>query len=181
MVTSFIVLYVPIVCVLYVVVCLIKIMFITFILFNYIIIIMKCLNLIKKYVPRHIRLGLCVGDPGIQEAMHDVVEAVPVVDSDGSVVRTYSAIKSIPVVDHMRKYKLSKFRLSALLQSGVPLKVVNINQSNIASIEQLKRVCDSIGSAEDVVQRFENERKERESWFVSPESTDDVSNVSENS
>lgn len=138
---------------------------------------MKCLNLIKKYVPRHIRLGLCVDVPVIQDAMHDVVESVPVVDSDGSVIRTHSIIKSIPVEDYMRKYKLSKFRLSALLESGVSLKVVNINQSNVASIEQLKRVCDSIGSAEDVVQRFENEKKERESWFVALESSDNVSEI----
>lgn len=138
---------------------------------------MKCLNLIKKYVPRHIRLGLCVDVPVIQDAKHDIVESVPVVDSDGSVVRTHSVIKSIPVVDDMRKYKLSKFRLSALLQSGVPLNVVNINQSNVASIEQLKRVCDSIGSAEDVIQRFENEKKERESWFAAPDASDDVSEI----
>lgn len=138
---------------------------------------MKSLNLIKKYVPRHIRLGLCADVPVIDDVNRDIVESVPVIDSDGSVVRTHSVIKSIPIADDMRKYKLSKFRLSALLQSGVPLNVVNINQSNIASIEQLKRVCDSIVSAEDVIQRFEAEKKERESWFAAPDTSDDLSDI----
>lgn len=138
---------------------------------------MKCLNLIKQYVPRHLRLGLCVDVPVIQDVNRDIVESVPVVDSDGSVVRTHSVIKSIPVAYDACKYKLSKFRLSALLQSGVPLNIVNINQSNVASIEQLKRVCDSIGSAEDVVQRFENEKKERESWFAASDASNDLSDV----
>lgn len=138
---------------------------------------MNCKNLIKCYVPRHVRLGLCVDVPIIQDVYHDVAESVPVLDNDGSVVRTHSVIKSIPVADDMRKFKLSKFRLSALLESGVPLNVVTINQSNVASIEQLKRVCDSIVSAEEVVQRFENEKKERESWFASPGSSDDLSDV----
>lgn len=127
-------------------------------------------NKIKKYVPRHLRLGSPVS-PFKVEAFQDVVETIPVVDSEGSVVQTTSVVKSVPVSDVMSKYKVSAFRLTALVKAGVPLKVVNVNASNVATIEQLKNVCESIDSADAYVNRVLAERKEREAWLQPDSST----------
>lgn len=126
-------------------------------------------NKIKKYVPRHLRLGSPVS-PFQVEAFQDVVETIPVVDSEGSVVHTNNVVKSVPASDVMSKYKVSAFRLTALVKAGVPLKVVNVNASNVATIEQLKNVCESIDSADAYVNRVLAERKEREAW-LQPESS----------
>lgn len=133
---------------------------------------MKSLNLIKKYLPRHMRLGRSCELPTI-EAFQDVVESVPVVDGSGSVVFSKSVVKSVPADEVMRKYRLSQFRLSALVKAGVPLKVVNVNSSNVATIEQLKNVCDSIESANSYVEKVMAQRKERESW-LQPEHSSEV-------
>lgn len=127
---------------------------------------MKALNLIEKYVPRHFRLGLCCELPNI-EAYQDFLESIPVVDEKGSVVFTKSVLKSVPVHEAFVKYNVSQFRLSALVKSGVPLKVVNINSSNVATFEQLKTICESLDNADAYVQRVMDERRERESWFKS--------------
>lgn len=133
---------------------------------------MKSLNLIKKYVPRHFRLGRSCELPTIK-AFQDVVESVPVVDDSGSVVYSKTVVKSVPADEVMRKYRISQFRLSALVKAGVPLKVVNVNSSNVATIEHLKNVCDSIESANSYVEKVLAQRKERESW-LQPEQLTEV-------
>ena len=57
-----------------------------------------CLNSLKEYVPRHLRLGrVCDSKP--IENYQDIVEQIPVVDERGSVISTYTAIKQVPAVD----------------------------------------------------------------------------------
>lgn len=124
---------------------------------------------IKNYVPRHIRLGLSLSEEVPFESYQDVIENVPVVDDSGSVVFSKQILKSVPSGEVMKKYKVSNFRLSALIKAGVPLKVVNVNSSNSATIEQLVSVCKSIDSADSYVNRVLEQKKERESWFSIPD------------
>lgn len=128
-----------------------------------------CLNKIKSYVPRHLRLGVCEHSISY-ELTQDVIETVPIVDDSGSVVRSEFVRKCLPSHDVMQKYKVSAFRLSALVKNGVPLKVVNINSSNTVRIEKLLDVCRSIDSADYYVQKVIEQQKERESWFKPIES-----------
>ena len=131
---------------------------------------LKCVNSIKDYIPRHLRLGLSADVP-VLEAYQDIVESVPVIDDDGSVVTSHTLVKRINAHEVMSKYNVSQFRLSALVKAGVPLKMVNINSSTVASIEQLKNVVERLDNADLYVQRVLDERKERESWFKPIEET----------
>lgn len=134
-----------------------------------------CEKSLKEYVPRHIRLGVCACVPEIA-CFQDVLSEVSVVDDFGSVVRTDVFLRSFPVEDVMSKYLVKNFKLSALVDSGVPLKVVNINHSSSFDLAELQKICSDVESAENLVQRFEAQQKERESWFTdrSSESADVV-------
>ena len=125
---------------------------------------MESKNLIKKYVPRHFRLGVCVNSP-VVDIRQDVIEKVPIVRNDGTVVSTQTILKSVPAAEVMSQYQNSAFRLSALIKNGVPLKLVNINSSSSVTIDKLYSICNSISDGEELVARFEAQRKERESWF----------------
>lgn len=125
---------------------------------------MKCLRKIDEYVPRHMRLGLSCDVP-VLDSYQDVLESIPVVDDTGVVVSTYSVVKSLPAHEVMQKYRLSQFRLSALVRNGVPLKMVNVNASNVATMQQLRDVAEKLDNADKYVERVFAEKKERESWF----------------
>lgn len=135
---------------------------------------------LANYVSRHKRLGVSCVVPEIQ-CFQDVVNEVPIIDGAGSVVRTDMVIKSVPVEEVMSKYLVDNFALSALVDSGVPLKVVNINHSCAFDLTELQKICADIESAEKLVQNFEAQKKEKESWFnldYKPlESKEDVENV----
>lgn len=120
-------------------------------------------KVLENYVPRHIRLGVCCHTPKVED-FHEVIEQIPVVDGD-SVVYTETRVTSIPAVDDMSQYKLSAFRLSALVKAGVPLSVVNINKSNAATIDDLEKVCRNIDDADKFVARCLAQKAEKESWF----------------
>ena len=122
--------------------------------------------LLKSYVPRHIRLGLCC-QPPVYECYTEVVEVIPVVDDDGVVVESHKVLKSVPVFEVMSKYKVDDFRLSSMVRNGVPLKLVNINHSNSYTITELERISKDIDVTERYVQKVASERREKESWFKS--------------
>lgn len=123
-----------------------------------------CKNQLKSYIPRHLRLGVCVGIPEIQD-FHDVPEVVPFLDSDGNVVYTRTILRSVPASEDMAKYQLKHFRLSTMIENGVPLKMVNINSNSSASIEQLVNICQDIDNADKYVERCLAQKAERDSWF----------------
>lgn len=125
---------------------------------------MKIFDLIADYVPRHLRLGVCVGVPDF-EPMQDVPQIIPVVDDSGSVIYSETVLKSQSAFDVMSKYKASAFKLSALVESGVPLRVVNVNASNSVRIDQLEQICKNLDSADKYVERVLAQQKERESWL----------------
>lgn len=139
---------------------------------------MKRENLLKKYVPRHFRLGVCTGIPEI-ESFQETVEEVPILDASGCPVRTERIIKRVSSDENMDKYRLSAFRLSALVSAGVPMSMVNINSSTTAKIEDLVSICKSLDGAEKYVEMLENQRKERESWFVDSSSSVSESKLNE--
>lgn len=120
-------------------------------------------KVLQSYVPRHIRLGVCCSVPEVKD-VHEVVEQIPVVDGD-SVVFTESRVLSVPAVEDMSQYKISAFRLSALVKAGVPLTVVNVNKSNAATIDDLEKICRNIDDADKFVARCLEQKAEKESWF----------------
>lgn len=122
-------------------------------------------KVLETYVPRHIRLGLSIEPKNQRPGVHELVEEIPVVDENGSVVYTESVKRLIDADEDMQQYKLSAFDLSALIKAGVPLKAVNLTKSRTASIDQLLAVCQSVDGAEKLVQRYEEQRKERELWL----------------
>lgn len=125
------------------------------------------------------RLGVSCGAPEIQD-FQDVVSEIPVVDGAGSVVRADSVLKSVPAEDVMSKYLVKNFRLSSLVDAGVPLKVVNINHSSSFDLSELQKICSDVDSAERLVQKFEAQKKEKESWFKFDDdsvSSDDVNEI----
>ena len=126
---------------------------------------MECLNELKTYVPRHMRLGVCTGVPeivGYQEQKREI----PIVDDDGAVVETRSEIVRVPAVVAMAKYKFEDFRLSALQKAGVPLKMVNVNRSRAYTISELEKISENIDNQEQFVNSVLQEREQRKSWFA---------------
>lgn len=121
-------------------------------------------RILDSYVPRHIRLGVSCSVPDVQ-SYQDVVVDVPVVDN-GILVQTYKSVKSVSASEVMSKYKVSQFRLSALLQAGVPLKVININHSDQFTVDQLESICMKLENAEAYVNRIQQQHDERNSWFT---------------
>lgn len=121
-------------------------------------------GLLNSYVPRHKRLGVCAGVPDIQP-FADVVESVPVLEDDGTPVRIEYVHRTVPVEDVMSQFRLSHFRLSTMIENGVPLKVVNINRSKSMDIAQLERICESVDGAERFVQKSLEYQKELQSFF----------------
>lgn len=122
--------------------------------------------LLKSYVPRHIRLGLCCEPPVIQ-AFRDVKEEIPIVDESGSVIETRFVLKTVPVSDVMSVYNVEDFRLSTMIKNGVPLNVVNVNNSSAFTIDQLERICQNIDNVEAFVNKVAQEKAEKQSWFES--------------
>lgn len=118
---------------------------------------------LKNYKPRHIRLGSIVDIPKIIDYC-EVRKEVPVIDGN-EIVCTESILKLVPSSEVMSKYRASAFRLSVLLDSGVPLDVVNINQSSGATIDRLYDICQTMDGAERYVQKIMEQRAEKESWF----------------
>lgn len=123
--------------------------------------------LLLSYVPRHIRFGVCCDVPDIV-GVHDVSEVVPVVNEDGDTVFEKTVLKSVSAVENMAKFKASELRLSKLQRNGVPLRMVNVNNSSAFRIEELLGVCQSVESAENYVKMLDDQKKQRESWFTEP-------------
>lgn len=138
-----------------------------------------------NYVPRHKRLGVSCAVPEFQ-TYQDVPLEVPVIESDGSVVRTDVVLKQVPVEQVMSKYRVKDFALAALLDSGVPLKVVNINHSSAFELDELQKICRDVDAAEKLVDNIEAQKKEKESWFnldnvpFDPNSSNHVNEALEN-
>lgn len=116
------------------------------------------------YVPRHLRLGVCT-DPLDFQGFHDIVENIPVIDDDGKLIETHRVVKSISASEAMSKYKVSDFKLSALLKNGIPLKMVNVNRSQAFTIDELESIASKLDSADSFVSRVLKEREEKRSWF----------------
>lgn len=131
-----------------------------------------CKNQLKSYVPRHRRLGVCCGVREILET-HELPEVVPILDSDGNVVYTRTIMKSVLAADNMSKYQLKHFRLSTLIENGVPLKMMNINSNSSSSIEQLVQICQDLDNADKYVERCLAQKAERDSWFKEFTGSDD--------
>lgn len=123
-------------------------------------------TVLKDYIPRHFRLGLCCDEP-VVDGFHSVLESIPIVDDDGRVLRTDSVVRSVSAVDEMSKYRIQDFKLSAKIRNGVPLSVVNINHSSSFTIDQLQRICEDVDRKETYINDVLAERKEKESWFKS--------------
>lgn len=124
-----------------------------------------------KYVPRHLRIGVCC-EPDKIVGFHEFPEIVPVVDDDGNVIERVKRVKRVKASDDMSKFLVSNFKLSKLLKDGVPLKMVNVNRSSSFTIDELEHIAQSIDDADQFVNRVMAERKERENWFNPPVSDD---------
>lgn len=138
----------------------------------------KTSKVLSSYVPRHMRLGVCVDTPVIH-GFTTVIESVPILDNCGKVVSTDYFRKTVPVTDIQSQFKLSQFRLTSLIEAGVPLNVVNLNNSRSFTIDQLDRICQSIDGADKFVEQCLKQEEERKSWFKDFEesASDGVSNV----
>lgn len=121
---------------------------------------------LKSYVPRHIRLGVCCKLP-VLLSFRDVLEEIPVIDEAGSVIETRSVLKRVPVSDVMSVFNVEDFRLSTMVKNGVPLNVVNVNNSSAFTIDQLERICQNIDNVESFVNKVAQEKAEKQSWFAS--------------
>ena len=135
-------------------------------------------DVLKSYIPRHKRLGLCCAEP-VVEGFHSVLESIPIVDDDGRVLRTDSVVRSVPAVEEMSKYRVADFKLSSKIRNGVPLSVVNINHSSSFTIDQLQRICEDVDRKETFIKDVLSERKEKESWFKSFDYPEPINNVVE--
>lgn len=120
-----------------------------------------------KYIPRHLRIGVCC-EPEKIEGFHEFPEVIPVVDDLGNVIERVKRIKRVKASDDMSKFLASNFKLSKLLKDGVPLKMVNVNRSSSFTIDELERIAQNIDDADQFVNRVVAERKERENWFNPP-------------
>lgn len=134
---------------------------------------------IEKYVPRHLRLGVCVKQQDLENVsnFHEEKREIPIIDDNGNVVEVRYEIVRISAVDSMAKYKLSDFRLSALQKAGVPLKMVNINRSNSFTINELEQICQNLDNSEQFVNKILQQRAEAQNWFKS--TTEDPKEVVE--
>lgn len=130
-------------------------------------------NALRKYLPRHFRLGVCCSVPDLRN-FQEIREEIPVVNDNGDTVYSKSVLKCVDADENMSKYKASAFRLSAMVENGVPLRVVNVNSSNSVTIDKLLHVCENIDSADQFIKRVLDQQKERESW-LQPVSDDLVS------
>lgn len=131
-------------------------------------------KVLSTYVPRHLRLGVSCSVPSVPSFV-DVVEEIPVTDGRGSSVFRSNSIKSVPADDAFAAYKLSMFKLSAMVQNGVPLNVVNVNNSQSYTIDQLERICKYLDGADRFVQRVVQQQEEKKSWFAPVEVENDRS------
>lgn len=122
---------------------------------------------LDKYVPRHLRLGVCVKEKELEnvQSFQEEKREIPIIDEHGNVVEIRYEIVRVPAVDAMAKYKLSDFRLSALQKAGVPLKMVNINRSNAFTINELEQICQNLDNSEQFVNRVLQQRAEAQNWF----------------
>ena len=121
-------------------------------------------NLLKDYVPRHLRLGVSCGLPKV-DLFQEVREEIPILDDNGNCVRLESVLVSRPANEVMQQYKLEQFKLSHMVAAGVPLKMVNINSSSSVTIDKLEKIAQDLDAADKYVKKLEEQRKERESWF----------------
>lgn len=128
---------------------------------------------LNSYVPRHLRLGLCASVPSIDCSI-EVREPINIVGDSSELVQSRSVLRSFPADEYMSKYRLSQFRLTNLIEAGVPLKVVNINNSNSLTIERLNDICKTLDNAETFVCRSLEQQKEKESWFKLLDSDENV-------
>lgn len=119
---------------------------------------------LKDYVPRHLRLGSVVTEEKV-EAFHEQKREIPIIDDNGHVVEVRYEIVKVPAAESMAKYKLSDFRLSAMVSAGVPLKMVNINRSNSFTINELEQICQNLDNSEQFVNKVLQQRAEAQNWF----------------
>lgn len=119
---------------------------------------------LEKYVPRHLRLGVCVKDQDVV-GFHEEKREIPIIDDNGNVVEIRYEIVRVPAVEAMAKYKVSDFRLSALQKAGVPLKMVNINRSSAFTINELEKICQNLDNSEQFVNKVLQQRAEAQNWF----------------
>lgn len=131
-------------------------------------------NECQAYVPRFLRFGApskaCL--PSF-ESMHDVQEAVPVLDENNKTIGTITKHILIPPKETIGKFKASDFDIAVLQSAGVPLSVVNINPSRSLTYAEIERAIDKVGSLEQLAKEADRLAEERKSWFE-PKTEPDV-------
>ena len=113
----------------------------------------------EKYVDRALRYGnppkfdTFLDDPFIEHHIN-----VPVSDDTGAVTIESHCVERIPASEYYKQFNVDDFKLSVLIESGVPLSVINVNKGILSDVNKLTDVVRKLGYLENLVKDIESQK-----------------------
>lgn len=121
-------------------------------------------TVLESYVPRHVRIGCFVPNIAYQ-FNHVVVNSVSIVNDDGVVVETLTSRVNVPAGENLSKYKPEDFSIENLTRNGVPLSLVNVNQSQMRTISEIESILGDVERVKSLEAALAAQKSEIDKYF----------------